>query len=162
MYFQGCSRLGAAAATVAVVVVLVQVVLVVSSCVVIWVCGVQLVKRGTVACGLRLKAEVRMDSMGFAASGGACLLVDSLLCFVFVSKELDPLSRYLKMSWRGKPSQRLPPWTPPNPPALAPSCPPHGNCNRSPSCLLSGSHAVQTADRGRSVKRQGGPPDETY
>jgi hypothetical protein len=40
-------------------------------------------------------------------------MVDSLLCFVFVSKELDPLSRYLKMSWRGRPSQRLPPATPP-------------------------------------------------
>lgn len=38
--------------------------------------------------------------------GGACLLVDSLLCFVFVSKKLDPLSRHLKMSWRGKPPQR--------------------------------------------------------
>ena len=99
-----------------------------------------------------------MDWMD-GCSGGACLLVDSLLCFVFVSKELDPLSRYLKMSWRGRPSQRLPPWTPPNPPALATRLPaPMVTATAGPSCLLLGSHEVQTADRGRSVKRQGGPP----
>lgn len=33
-----------------------------------------------------------LDGMD-GCSGGACLLVDSLLCFVFVSKKLDPLSR---------------------------------------------------------------------
>lgn len=53
----------------------------------------QLFKGWKVAVGwVRLEVGWRPDG-GMDALGELCLLVDSLLCFVFVSKKLDPLSR---------------------------------------------------------------------
>lgn len=88
-------------------------------------------------------------------------MVETLLCFVFVSKKLDPLSRYLKMSWRGKPSQRLPPWTPP---ALAPTCLLTVTATAAAAACC---QAVTQSGRQTGVGRlrdtaEPHPPDETY